>query len=610
MQDLVSKIIYNSERYYAGEPEISDQAFDALIEKLKKIQPKHPILSTPNWGAIEPGKKKPHFGGLVEGIKNKVKYEKKKGELNNLCGVVTPKYDGMSVVITAVMGRITALTRNNGELGVDITENILYILDNSFPDFKEHLLKQLFLSIRCEVLTDRFFESVLKEQGITAFRNFSAGKLLSRRPEDKPALKYLTIKPLFVRFSDEPFKDYIDMLDSVNFLQNLISYRRVDKEELEPIYKKWSAQYYTDGLVFREIQLPSPSILDLGWTKVYNYSEEENHSAIAIKFAGDTVRVQVKEVVWTLSKGNKMIPVVHIHPIELGGVTISKAAGFNAEYISNHSITPGTVFNLTRSNDVIPHIVSVDYTDRLPPTLPKYCPSCKGELEWSGVHLACNNIWCNLTGLIENIIQFVPIPDFVGLPTLFPCYDKPLFSHNHITSFLESVSLEALGEGKIREYAEQHKKELIEAFQIISYEDFWKVSNIPSIGKKVAEKLSTVPPMRETTPLHLLGLGVPSHVREAILESHRSYIIQLASFFTLRKEEKERKGNVVITGKLQKPRKEIEKSIEELGFTVSTAINSAVCLICNEVSSSSKYKKAEKAGIPILTEKEFFDKYS
>lgn len=611
MEDLVSKIIYYSEHYYSGNPLVSDEYFDGLVEKLQKLNPKHPILTTPNWGAVDPGAKKPHFGGLVEGIKNKVKYRDEKTKLNKLKGVVTPKYDGMSVVITSISGSITALTRNNGELGVDITENIRYMLDNYATDFRDYLKEQKIISIRCEVLTNKFFESMLHTAGITAFRNFSTGKLLSRKPEDKEHLRVLCIKPLFIRFSTKKFDSYVEMQEEMDHFSLLTAFQEVKSEELEPIYKKWDKQFYIDGLVYRENKLPEPSSVEMEGIKVYDYSNEENTSAIAIKFARDTVKAEVEKVVWSLSKGNRMIPVVHIKPIQLGGVTISKATGFNADFVMHARLTPGTIINITRSNDVIPHIVSVDSLDREEIELPVICPSCEGDLVWSGVHLCCENIWCNLTGLVENIITYVPTPDFVGLPTLIKCYDTALFSHKNVLEYLKNTSLEPLGEGKIRQYAEEHKLQLIEAFQSISYEDFWRISNIPSLGKKIAKKLADVPPdLHKITVFDLGDRKVPRNIRHAIKLSHKEYILELSKFFIVNGEiQHEERGHVVITGKLSRPRGEIERDLEKLGFSVSTAVKSAECLICNEPTNSSKFQKAEKFGVPVLSEEDFFKKY-
>jgi len=130
-----------------------------------------------------------------------------------------------------------------------------------------------------------------------------------------------------------------------------------------------------------------------------NKSERENvkhpKNKVAFKVQGEIVESKVADIEWNVSRTGKIVPVIIIEPISIGGVTINRTSGFNAEFIISNRIVKGNVIKLIRSGDVIPYIVEVEKGSFDSESLvPLYCPSCDSELSCKGVNLICPNKGC------------------------------------------------------------------------------------------------------------------------------------------------------------------------------------------------------------------------
>jgi len=160
IQRLETKIISASMKYYAGTEGVnmSDEAFDMMIDQLRTADPNHWILSTPGWGYAPEVDKVNHIGGTPVGSLGKVKHPEIKPNFHDST-VWTPKLDGMSVCLYSYNGRITAVTRGDGTVGKDVTLKTIEILKRNNPEVIENLkVKKGMWSSRGEVIVDLQYE--------------------------------------------------------------------------------------------------------------------------------------------------------------------------------------------------------------------------------------------------------------------------------------------------------------------------------------------------------------------------------------------------------------------------------------------------------------------
>ena len=336
---------------------------------------------------------------------------------------------------------------------------------------------------------------------------------------------------------------------------------------------------------------------------------------IAYKANKMIAETSVKMVEWNPSRTGKHIPLVYVEPVDLGGATIGKCTGFNAKFILENAIGVGAIIKVVRSGDVIPYIDGV--IQKASTVLwPKVCNSCGTTLDSESVHLVCNN--ANCTTKIQK-----------GIAHFFERLGLEFFSEKMLTS---------LGCGSIIDVfnLKQGDIERLSGWGETSASDF--VKRISEIKTTNSEKLLSalgIDGLGRTTSKLLLenfsyddilskcvmdvfcddlvkikGIGAKTATR--IVNGLRSNLDLLEQ---LKKIGIDTCSNTVgsltghsfcITGKLSRPRKEIEKWVEDNGGR-NASISSCTYLVCNEPSDTGKYKKAMDKGIPILTEEQLVE---
>jgi len=130
-----------------------------------------------------------------------------------------------------------------------------------------------------------------------------------------------------------------------------------------------------------------------------NNSQPENvkipEMKIAYKFNKQTAETEVDHIEWNTSRTGKIVPLIYINPVNLGGATISKCAGFNARFLLDNAIGKGAKIKIVRSGDVIPYVESVvEEAEQV--EIPAQCPSCGSDVAWDDtrVNIICNNSNC------------------------------------------------------------------------------------------------------------------------------------------------------------------------------------------------------------------------
>lgn len=351
MTELENVVKENAKDYYTtGKQNLSDDVFDAVVDKIREQTPNSEVLTT-GWGYSpmdNNGKIKHkycHIGSL-----NKIKSI----DYNSKLCHISAKIDGISCVCYYVNSELVlALTRGNGEYGIDITEKIKHVKGS-----QTSLMSSNFTgAIRGEIcMTPTDFDDYKQNRCSEAknARNSTAGIINSDEILDMD-YKYLSYYVYTVIADETEHTDNIDKL--YTFLKSNFSlvapntFEKLSKDNYEFILKNLKSKYETlvniDGLVITEPKVTQNN------DGVYNYNQK------AFKFEDEVKISTVHHIEWTLSKNQAYIPVVCIEPIELEGTTVKRVTGYNAKWIKDMKIEQGSIVAVRKANQIIPQIIKV-----------------------------------------------------------------------------------------------------------------------------------------------------------------------------------------------------------------------------------------------------------
>lgn len=346
----------NAQEYYTtGNQTLSDDVFDALVDNVRTNNPDSDVLTT-GWG-YKPGSDNKikhrycHIGSLqkvktIEDFHSKMGYD---GQYN-----VAAKLDGMSCVLYFENGKlIKALTRGDGEYGIDITEKLHYVKGFAY-EIKD---KSFTGAVRSEIFMtpidyDKF---KLKYPDAKNARNSAAGIMNSNvesvSPEDYGFLS-LYVYTVVANESEFGPRHVYNLYSWL--MQNFrcvapFTQVAVCEAVLITLKEQWEKLVVLDGLVITQNNVAFNTE-----TKNYNYNQ------IAWKFQDDIKIAKVKHIEWTLSKHNAYIPVVVFEqPIELEGTQVQRATGYNAKWIKDMGIMSGVYVAVRKANMIIPEIIEV-----------------------------------------------------------------------------------------------------------------------------------------------------------------------------------------------------------------------------------------------------------
>lgn len=361
------KILKEADKAYhdKGEIILTDLQYDILKDRLKDIAPKNAYFKKVGYKPNDKLKiKLPYYLGSQDKIKyedyNKKELERWKIKFDNpIEYVISEKLDGISCLIVNNSGDIKIYTRGDGFYGIDIT----YIKDyiKSIP-----LKIPEGLAIRGELLLSKKNWEKIKDSGANA-RNVVAG-VINKKEVDKKIL------PLIDFIVYDLLSERIDNYNALNLVKKLgfkVVKHQLLKEELtnDKLFEflknfKSTSDYEIDGIV---ITHNKKYILKDGENPKYSFAFKSN-------LLVDEVEVVVTDISWNVSKDKYLKPVVKFNPVNIDGVTIKQATGFNADFIVKNKIGIGSIIKIQRSGGVIPDISEVlkpaDNNKPLMPTIP------------------------------------------------------------------------------------------------------------------------------------------------------------------------------------------------------------------------------------------------
>lgn len=610
-----------------GEPEISDEQFDMLVDRLRQLNPNSKILKT-GWGFEVNGDKVKHKYSHIGSLDKTKTYEDIPERFKQKTVFISPKLDGLSAVAYYENGQLVkGITRGNGEYGKDITDKLFYILGSSIAD------TSFTGAVRGElIISDANWEKLLsKYVNLIAPRNFAAG-IINRKEIDED-IKYIdmVVYKVVGQENKATMTKREEMLQWLNLnfqhsipiyyypILNLSSWEAYHEETFEQ-FKKLG--YGLDGLV-----LDNPEIVYDATTNGYIFDE------VAFKFNAETTETTVKEIEWTLSRTQRLVPVAVVEPVELSGAIIERATCNNAQMVQDLGLGKDARIEIQRANEVIPYIVNVIDTSSEP--LPEYCPMCHSKLEWVGVDLKCNNKecpnvklsdlqqWCESIGETDGL-QWTLMKqylDLYGIDEIEDLYIKQTFILNDLNTKKLSIT-----ELKIKDFFERLY------INPVPVERALVGLNIPRLGEKTAKLFKDKKPLVDRMLLFFLNMNpqddnyIKTSLLDLVKDATTTSIYENQIKFTnlrflyddsltksrLQYEEQSlgEKKYIAVTGALTKmKRKDFEEYISKYGYELTSNLKKCLYLVTNTPDSgSSKNKDAQKYGVEIITEENFLKK--
>lgn len=641
MQELVDKLNEYAYRYYTlDDPSISDVEYDRLYDKLLALEKQTGIVlpDSPTKRVGDVVLKKfetvKHFGRLYSLDKCQTK-EGMNEWLNKLImenGKKMPevsleyKFDGLTINMLYENGKLVrAATRGNGLEGENVTEQVKTIrcvpLSINYKGRVEVQGEGIMLLSELKKYNERIDVTPLKNA-----RNGVAGAIRNLDPKVTAERKLEVICYNVNYIEDITFKTGKEMIDFLkeNKFKTSSFYRLIsNKEELlkgldDIEANRPNLDFLIDGAVIK--------INDMTLREDYGYTEKFPKWAIAYKFAAEEVTTTLLDVIWQVSRTGKVNPIAVLDPVDLAGVTVSRATLSNMSEIKRKDIKLNSRVFIRRSNDVIPEITGIaEHTKNSKEIVaPTVCPSCGSTLEWQGVFLKCPNKNC-ATAVISSMAHFASrdAMDIEGLSekTLELLYNEGKISTIADIYLLQEKDLVGLDSFKDKKISNTLKA--IEDSKHTTLDKFLYAIGIPNIGKKAAKVLAdefkTLDNVMNASYFELVALeDVGDTVANGILdyfanEKNREHIkalldrgVAIATYTVAQGVLSGKK--VVLTGSLPTlKRSQAKELIEKNGGVCADSVSKAVNLVVAGEDAGSKLEKAQKLGIEIIDEAKLFE---
>ena len=495
IDELETIIKYTTEKYYnTSKSVITDELYDILIDFLKLKSPKSLVLK--NIGANVKSKNKVELDYWL-GSMNKIKPGT--NQLDSWASKfkspyhLSDKLDGVSgLLIYRLNGTINLYTRGTATEGTDITPLIKYL---HVPDFKTVSKYCTTNNIKGELNLIAFRgELIMKETTFnnnwgTVFkngRNTVAGLVNSKtiNPEvasDTDFVLYEVVDPFYS--IDKQFKILNDLGFTVAFN------KKIDKDLTFELLSKYlqdrraKSVYKIDGIIVTSV------------TNQERNTKANPLYAFAFKdiLEDQMAKTEVVSVEWNISKDGFIIPTILLNPINIGGVEIKRTTGFNAKFIVDNVIGPGSMLEIIRSGDVIPKVHKV-----LKPSKSGKPDMPKGKWHWNEtkVDIQLDDVITNQQVLIRNIFYFFSNLDTkgLGMKTVEKLVDAGLDTVKKIISADENDFL------KVEGFAIKSAQNLVESIkQVLTNVPLYKLmaaSNKlgPGIGEERVKQIVALYP--------------------------------------------------------------------------------------------------------------------
>jgi len=649
LDELRAELNHHLYRYHVlDDPEISDAAYDGLYDELKALEDEHPDLITPDSPtqrvgapASERFQKVEHLTqmGSLEKVTDDESLFKWAEDVRKrldsdepVAYVIEPKIDGLAVNLTYEDGLLTrGATRGDGIQGEDVTANLktikaipLRMLGDDAPAVAE-VRGEVYLPLSgFRELNERIAE--LGQKLAPNPRNAAAGSL-RQKDSSITASRPLSIWVYGLGAAEGlelgSHWEELEWLREHGFRTNPFAERLESIEEVAKRCREWELRradldYEIDGIVIKVDSLEQQAILGAlhsrpRWSR-------------AFKWAPMTARTKLDKIAIRVGRTGALNPWAMLEPVQVGGVTVSRATLHNEEDINRKDIREGDLVIVQRAGDVIPQIVGPagpHAKGTKPFRMPEKCPLCGTKVvkpEGEAMH-RCPNRACPSRGL-ETLINWVQGPadiDGVGEQLM-----RRLWQLELVRSLPDLYRLSKEQLLVLEGFQEKSASNAIEAIERSKRTPFSRVLlglNIPDVGWVTAQNLArhfgSIDRIAEASPEEIEEVeGIGPERAEAIAEwfsdnENLRLVGELREFLRLEAGPEERPvegpltgSTYVITGTLEGfSRDEARKALEAKGAKVADSVSKKTTGVIAGEGPGSKLRKAQKAGMPILDEK-------
>ena len=604
---LEKKIRNLREAYWKGNPLVSDEDYDKMVQELKDINPFNPLLDDIETGTIPADNQIHHKKPMLS--LDKIYTEEALFEWVNSIKrspdekfLVQPKYDGISCHLEAGVWS----TRGDGHVGQNITKvcNALCRVEAS------------------EDSMDIYGEIVIKKSD---FINHFAKNVKT--------------------VSGTPFKNsrnavvgIITALDTDFYVKQkatltLVDYNLYSFEVTARDFKvKWgiikqiitNLDYPMDGIVIK--------LADKKYSESLGCTAHHPRGQIALKFYNQSAWTELLGVDWGMGKESITATAI-FKPIELGGVTINRAVipmiSKTLPCIMKGDFSSGTKLRVERAGDVIPHIVQVETNQNEQPIKITTCPFCGNEVETVDNRVMCTNndcfekqvqrLYLSLVTLgiknvgietVRSVSKMVRKYAKVSLYGWMWCFNTPQMD---FANKLGSVA--GFGKTYIANLCNE-----VEKIKKTTYVKFFAALNIPNAGTAIAEnifKSYRFDDLFTVSPYQLMQIeGIGNKMANRIVDYFVNYedtIKETMKFFEFNTNTPTTNGTkVCFTGAMVFQRNKMFEYARKAGFEpIDSVTKDCGLLVMADVNSTStKAVKARKMGIEIMTDKDFLDTYA
>jgi DNA ligase (NAD+) len=654
-EELRRVIEHHNHRYYVlDDPEVGDDAYDALLDELRALEEEHPELRTPDSPTQRVGGRpldkfvqvnhlqpmlslgnargEDELRAWVERMRNFLAREGiSEAEFDYVC---EPKIDGLAVSLVYRDGRLErGATRGDGEIGEDVTQNLRTI--RAIPLTLEDAPP--LIEVRGEVYMPLAGFTELNErraaEGERTFmnpRNAAAGAIRQLDPQIAAA------RPLSVwcygigateGISFERHSQALDWLREHRFPVNPGVRLAGDVDEVMSICLDWQERrdaldYEIDGVVVK--------VNDYELQRRLGVVGREPRGAVAWKFPPTTAVTRLDRVAWNVGRFGNMVPFAVLEPVVVGGVTVKLATLHNEEDLARKDVRDGDDVIVLRAGDVIPQVISPapDAVKRkgrsAPPRPPERCPSCgtptvKVEGE---VFTRCpNRLGC--PGQQWQLLKHFVSRGALDVEGLGEERVSQLMNEGLVRNPADLYELTEEGLTGLEGFGDVSARNLVAAVEASKAVPFFRVLyglGIQSVGyvnaRNLAQRFRSIDALMAASPEDIArtpGIGpvVADLVAEALREdSLRELISRLRKAGLRFEEEGPPPGEgpladktFVLTGTLPTlTREEATERILAAGGRVTSSVSRNTDYLVAGESPGSKLEKAERLGTEVLDE--------
>jgi DNA ligase (NAD+) len=645
IDQLRATIRHHEHRYYVlDSPEIADSDYDALVRELQALEADHPELTTidsptrrvggaPREGFVHVRHTAPMLS--LDNATNDGELREFDRRVRDLLGhpdyryVAELKLDGLSMSVRYRDGAmVQAVTRGDGELGEDVTENARTIRSLPLrvpadpPEFE----------VRGEVImSTRAFQRLNTEreaQDLPRYanpRNSAAGSLRMLDPS-VTAARQLDFYAYLLMRDGKPLLDShwesLERLAAMGFRVNTNRAECPGLPDLATFIERWregreSLPYEIDGVVAKVDSVPQQR--QLGWTA------RAPRWAVAFKYPPRQAETVVENIEVNVGRTGALTPVAILRPVVVSGVTVSRASLHNVDEIERLGLAIGDTVVVERSGDVIPKVVRVASHDpsRRAFHMPGRCPVCADAVVRAEGEVASRCVNPDCPARLKETVRFFASRHVMDIDGMGEVLVNQLVDKGMVRSIADIYQLNATDLSELDRMGDKSADRIMRGVEASRHKSLPRLINglsIPFVGERTAEILAetfgSLDAIADASADDLqrafeVGPRVAQGIRSyfdnprnrALVERLRAVGLRFTHEVTKRDGGPLANLTFVITGTLPTlSREQARELVERAGGKASDSVSKKTSFLVAGEAAGSKLAKAESLGVPVIDE--------